>query len=83
MSDPEIPAWPVTILRARYGGVYEPGAWIAFPLTPGEVPQEWDADDVTCMTFFDERRGQVGGGATPDKALAHLISLMPPSVNGE
>ena len=29
--------WPVTIVRARYGGSYEPGEWLAFPLEPYEL----------------------------------------------
>jgi hypothetical protein len=68
-------AWPVTIVRARYGGVYEPGDWIAFPLAPDQLPEEWDADDVTCRNFFEERRGQIGGGATLNEALENLLSF--------
>ena len=62
----------VTITRARYGGMYEPGEWLAFPLPPSGLPYEWDADDVTCLRFW-ETRHDVGGGSSPDEALADLL----------
>lgn len=58
----------VTITRARYGGIYEPGEWLPFPLLPSELPIDWDADDVTCRTFW-ETRHDVGGGHTPRRGL--------------
>ena len=73
-SGPRLP-YPVTIIRARYGGVYEPGEWIAFPLLPENLPIGYHADDVTCMTFWDDyrrNRQPVGGGETPDAALEDL-----------
>jgi hypothetical protein len=62
----------ITIVRARYGGTYEPGKWLAFGCWPAAMPDEWNADDVTCMHFFRERRHEIGGGDTPDEALADL-----------
>jgi hypothetical protein len=66
----------VTILSSRYGGIYEPGRWIAFACWPGEIPPDWNADDVTCAEFFANRRGEIGGGATPEDAYADLLRLL-------
>lgn len=68
--------WPVTIVRSRYGGIYEPGVWIAFPQAPKDIPDDWRAGDVACAEFFTQRRGFVGGGDTPDEALSDLARLM-------
>jgi hypothetical protein len=66
----------VTIVRSRYGGVYEPGAWIAFACWPDEISPDWNADDVTCAGFFLDRRGEVGGGDTPQEAYEDLVRLL-------
>ena len=76
MDDPSPFPWPVTIMRSRYGGIYEPGRWIAFPQVPADIPDDWRAGDVACAEFFQERRGTIGGGDTPDEALADLIRLL-------
>jgi hypothetical protein len=68
--------WFVTIVRSRYGGTYEPGEWIAFPVWPENLPPEWNADDVTCIRFFEERRGQFGGGKTPQEAWEDLLRIL-------
>jgi hypothetical protein len=70
------PLYPVTVTTARYGGIYEPGRWIAFASHPHELPAEWDADDVTCASFFQERRGEIGGGDTPQEAYDDLVRLL-------
>ncbi|WP_152628253.1 hypothetical protein [Streptacidiphilus neutrinimicus] len=77
MSDnrAEPPHGPVTIVRSRYGGTYEPGEWIAFPCLPSDIPDDWRGGDVACAVFFEQRRGEVGGGPTPDAALADLARL--------
>ena len=50
MSDPlhplGEPIYPVTIVKTRYGGVYEDGAWAAIPLDHWQVPTDPFADDV-------------------------------------
>jgi hypothetical protein len=61
----------VTIVEARYGGIYEPGKWLAFPMLP-PLPEDWNAGDTACMDFWRERGHEVGGGDTPDEALADL-----------
>ncbi len=68
----DLALYPVTITRARYGGIYEPGEWLAFPLPASGLPYEWDADDATCAKFWGARH-DIGGGNTPDKAYADLL----------
>lgn len=67
----------VTIVRSRYGGIYEPGKWIAFAMSPGDLPPDWNGDDTVCMDFFQSRRGEVGGGETPQEAYEDLLRLFP------
>lgn len=65
--------YPVTITMARYGGVYEPGKWLAFPHDPDQLRQGWDDEDVPCADFWDTYRGWVGAGSTPEEAYADLL----------
>lgn len=64
--------YPVTLITTRYGGVYEGGAWAAFPCRAHEVPRETVADDVTCVMWWEEHGAAIGVGATPEDALADL-----------
>lgn len=65
--------YPVTIVRARYGGSYEPGRWLAFPLHACCMPDDWDATDVVCAEFWDSYDEPVGASdRSPDQALADL-----------
>ncbi|MGW0479400.1 hypothetical protein [Nonomuraea sp. NPDC003214] len=66
----------VTIVMSRYGGVYEPGVWVAFPMNPDEIPPDCYAGDVECANFFAERRGEIGGGDTPQEAYDDLLNMM-------
>lgn len=68
--------YPCTIIRARYGGVYEGGAWIAFPLHPEEVPANATGGDVECAMWFSDPTVVTGRGETPDEALATLIGAV-------
>lgn len=72
MSDAAELPYPVTIVRSRYGGTYEPGVWVAFPLHPEDLPPDWNAGDVLCNRFW-QSRDDIGGGATPDEAYADLL----------
>ena len=74
MSDDSF-ASRVTITTARYGGIYEPGRWVAFACHPRDLPTDWDADDVTAAAFYRERRGEIGGGDTPQEAFDDLVRL--------
>lgn len=64
---------PVTIVRSRYGGIYEPGEWLTFPLRADALPEDWDGSDVFCVKFWTTYRGLVGGGDTPQAALDDLV----------
>jgi hypothetical protein len=68
--------YPVTITLARYGGTYEPGRWVAFACLPELLPPDWNAGDVTCARFYEERMDEIGGGATPQEAYEDLERLM-------
>lgn len=72
MTDPPPGVWPVTIVRARYQGQYEPGEWLAWPAHPDALSDDWQADDVSCALFWDSYAGTVGAGPSPDQALADL-----------
>lgn len=76
-------AYPCVVLPARYGGVYEGGAWVAFPCRFDEVPANAFADDVRAMCFWqsDERSprsepspaAEVGRGASPNEAVMDML----------
>jgi hypothetical protein len=46
------PLYPVTIVRTRYGGVYEGGEWAAFFCEPQTVPEAAFGDDVECADWW-------------------------------
>ena len=50
--DNERQIYPVTIIRSRYGGVYEGGRWVAFLCSHEEVPEGAIGDDVECAEFW-------------------------------
>jgi hypothetical protein len=68
--------YPVTITLARYGGIYEPGRWVAFPCLPGDLPPDWNSDDIPCREFYEARRREIGGGDCPQAAYENLARLM-------
>jgi hypothetical protein len=73
MAETPPDVYPVTIVRARYGGSYEPGRWLAFPTDPDRMPDGWDASDVPCAEFWDSYAEPVGASdRSPDQALADL-----------
>lgn len=65
--------YPVTIIADRYCGSYSGAAWLAFPLERDDVPKEVSGDDIKEMTFWDDYKGLVGRGATPDAAYTDLV----------
>jgi hypothetical protein len=62
--------YPTTIVADRYGGSYSGAAWLAFPFD--ECPLGVDGGDLECMEFWDNYKGPVGKGNTPDNALENL-----------
>ena len=73
--------WPVTIIRTRYGGVYERGEWAAFPLGTEAVPPAATGSDTECADFWAEFGDSVGVGATPDAALEDLEDKVRPAAS--
>ena len=69
-------SYPVTIVRARYGGVYEPGLWLAFNAHPAALPPEWDADDLTASEYYEAHAQEVGGGDAPNEAYESLRAIL-------
>ena len=68
--------WPATIVRARYGGMYEPGVWLAFPSHPDALPIEWDAAEVIASSYCEDHSHEIGSGSTPDEAYDKLRPIM-------
>lgn len=65
--------YPVTIVSARYGGVYEGAKWLAFPVDERSLPPEYDSDDVTCCVWWGENRDEpIGRGDSPQSAFNDL-----------
>jgi hypothetical protein len=73
MSDQLVESADITIVAARYRGVYEGGRWLAFPLDPRKLPQDWQSNDIACVTFFSHYAKPLGKGSSPDGAYADLI----------
>jgi hypothetical protein len=77
--------FPVTIVMAQYGGTFEGGQWLAFPLAPEDLADsDYAADDISCMLFFEsceERKLPIGRGSTPDEALADLRARLSVTIN--
>lgn len=68
--------YPVTIISARYGGVYEGGGWLAFNCYEEQVPEAASGDDVTCATFWAYYSEPVGKGKTPNEAYNDLVKKL-------
>lgn len=67
--------YPVTIFKARYGGVYEDAPWIALNCHADEFPADAVGSDTDCSWFFSGRGRIIGRGNTPDEALASLEKM--------
>lgn len=70
----EVSIYPVTVVAARYGGVYEPGRWLAFPYDAPDLPRAWDGDDLDCRAFWEGCTEPVGAGSSPNDAYLDLVS---------
>lgn len=70
--------WPVTIVMARYGGIYEVGRWLAFASHADQLPDDWDAGDVQCAKFWGDpqRQAEIGGGDSPQSAYEDLLTKL-------
>ena len=73
--------YPLTITKDRYGGMYSGGLYLAFKLTPYEIPDQVWGTDMNCGHFWDlEEAGlltiTVGKGNTPDLAMFDLYEKL-------
>ena len=64
--------YPLTIVLDRYSGTYSGGYYTAWNMDSDEVPQEINADDVSCYDFWHSYEGVVGLGRTPNDAIEDL-----------
>jgi hypothetical protein len=74
-DDPLRSPYPITITPARYGGVYEDGEWLAFHLSPKDIPEEAFGDDRTCAAWWGDHGDGVGKGGTPQEAYENLLAI--------
>ncbi len=71
---------PVTIVPARYHGIYEGAPWICFPVHPQWLTEEswrdWDGEERDCRVFWQRPHVQellIGRGDSPTAAYDDLI----------
>lgn len=63
--------YPLTVFRARYGGVYEDGEWLAFNENTDKL-KDAEGDDLTCVIFFEAYSRPIGRGQTANMAIQDL-----------
>ena len=68
--------YPVTIIRTRYGGVYEGGRWAAFNLYPDQIPEDATGGDTECAVWWNTHDFPVGVASAPTMALIDLADAM-------
>ena len=68
--------YPTTIVIDRYGGTYSGANWLAFPCLFENVPKSIEGGDGECMDFWDDYKGAVGKGKTPQEAFDNLKEIM-------
>lgn len=74
--------YPVTIIRTRYGGIYEGGAWAAFNCDEWDVPTAATGCDPEREAFWRHpKMVRVGVGGTPNEALSALVRVVEDAFN--
>ena len=64
--------YPVTIIRTRYGGVYEGGRWAALDCSFDDIPPAADGSDIECAEFWAlANAGRYGIGDWVAQRTAH------------
>ena len=66
--------YPITIIADRYHGCYSGAEWLAFPLERDEVPEYVCGEDDEELWFWDNYKGLVGKGNSPETALTDLTN---------
>lgn len=65
--------YPCTILRDRYSGTYSGGLFVAFPLSPNDIPEDADGSDAGCGAFYGREDIIFGRGDSPDGAYWNMV----------
>jgi len=65
--------YPCTILRDRYSGTYSGGLFVAFPLSPNDIPADADGSDADCASFYGREDIIFGKGDSPDGAYWNMV----------
>lgn len=83
MSEIEL-SYQRTIVKSRYGGIYEGEPWLAFPLEPHEIPLDAFGSDLECSEFWQSNPlvQYVGKGWSAQSALFDLNSKLSQSPEG-
>lgn len=72
-DDPHI--HPLTIISARYGGIYEGAPYLAFNLYPEDIHPHAHGQDDDCVDYYLDAPNHhiiIGKGPTPDLATLDL-----------
>lgn len=64
--------YPLTVVKTRYGGVYEGGPWAAFNCHAHEIPEAAFGDDTTCMFWWENPQVTVATGESVEDAVSSL-----------
>jgi hypothetical protein len=72
--DPDGVLTPCSIMPSRYGGMYEGGAWVAFPMT--YPPKAAFDSDAVVAAWYAKHDWRVGSGPDPSAALADLVARL-------
>ena len=71
--------YPLTIIPARYGGVYEDGEWLALPFEFTDIPEDIIGDDMACSDWFSTNSDvPIGRGDSPKTAVDDLFARLAP-----
>jgi len=75
--------WAITIVPARYNGIYEGGRWLAFPVVYDVIPDDVYGNDVRCMGWFSAHANvPIGRGTTPNEAHDELLRRLRDGLKG-
>lgn len=64
---------PSPSCRPGTGAPTSLASWLAWPLDPDRLPQDWDDEDLPCRRFWRSYEGVVGSGSTPQGAYDDLV----------
>lgn len=68
--------YPLTVIKTRYGGVYEGGPYAAFSSRYYQIPKDALGSDIPCCGWWARNRHLVGIGASMDEAVSDLTNKL-------